>query len=115
MFPVRDTADLRTAKRRRVARKAVRARSHGSRNIEKAAHCAAFFLCPKTPCRSGGSREPLLPPLRRQGGLGRGAVWIIAIRDHSPPELPLPSLGEEQSFPAQIGRAQVWERVGQYV
>src|SRR5690606_29689278 len=43
---------------------------------------------------SGGSREPLLPPLRRQGRVGEGCLWDQPEPWAPPPSLPLPSQGE---------------------
>src|SRR3546814_1993968 len=44
--------------------------------------------------RSRGSRELLLPPLRRQGGVGEGCLSDQREPWAPPPSLPLPSQGE---------------------
>src|SRR3546814_2751049 len=54
-------------------------------------------------CRSGGSRELLLPPLRRQGRAGEGCLLDQREPWAPPPSLPLPSQGEGQR---QAGRLQ---------
>src|SRR3546814_10402972 len=54
-------------------------------------------------CRSGGSRELLLPPLRRQGRAGEGCLLDQREPWAPPPSLPLPSQGEG---PRQAGRLQ---------
>src|SRR3546814_7605831 len=53
--------------------------------------------------RSGGSRELLPPPLRRQGRVGEACLWDQREPWAPPPSLPLPSQGEgpEQELAAE--------------
>src|SRR5690606_9814545 len=53
-------------------------------------------------CRSGGSRESLLPPLRRQGRVGEGCLPDHCEPWKPPPSLPLPPQGRGQGKSSRL-------------